>query len=394
MFNEPLVAAAMIFALFAIAEIISVASKARIPMLFIVFFGYLMLLWTGVFPADIAEKSYFVPFAAMLPAVLIVHMGTLIPFKQLKEQYKAVIIALSGVLLAVVLVLAIVAPIIGYAGAASALGPLTGGIIAYIISADKLTELGLVSLVTIPALILGIQNFIGMPLAAYFLRKRGLTIQKEIHAGTYQGKASKEEGQAEQDVETKKWKLQIPERYKTSTILLFQVFMGGALATVLGTVTGINYSLWALAIGIIGSLVGFYPGKVMERANSFGITMALLIVVVMSSLNSITPSMFTEHLPAVIFIMVIGVIGILIGGFLSSKWLKWDTNKGMPVALTALFGFPGDYILCEEVSRSLGKTKEEQETIFNDLVTPMLIGGFTTVTISSVVIASILMSFL
>ncbi|RDW20032.1 hypothetical protein CWR48_06735 [Oceanobacillus arenosus] len=391
MFNEPLVAAAMIFALFAIAEIISVATKARIPMLFIVFFGYLMLLWTGVFPADIAEKSYFVPFASMLPAVLIVHMGTLIPFKQLKEQYKAVIIALSGVIVAVILVLAIVAPIIGYAGAASALGPLTGGIIAYIISAEKLSELGLVSLVTIPALILGIQNFVGMPLAAYFLRKRGLTIQKEIHAGTYQGEASKEE---EQDVGEKKWQLRIPERYKTSTILLFQVFIGGAIATVLGTVTGINYSLWALAIGIIGSLIGFYPGKVMERANSFGITMALLIVVVMSSMNSITPSMFTEHLPAVIFIMVVGVIGIMVGGFFSSKLLKWDTNKGMPVALTALFGFPGDYILCEEVSRSLGKTKKEQETIFNDLVTPMLIGGFTTVTISSVVIASILMSFL
>ncbi|NAP00201.1 hypothetical protein FRY77_29915, partial [Halomonas sp. MG34] len=128
MIDEPIVAAMLIFALFALGEFLSVVSRARIPMLFVVMFGYLLLLWTGVFPPDIADKANISAFASILPAVLIVHMGTLIPFKQLKEQYKAVLIALSGILVAVVLVIVFVTPFVGYTSSVVGLGPLTGGI--------------------------------------------------------------------------------------------------------------------------------------------------------------------------------------------------------------------------------------------------------------------------
>jgi MFS family permease len=388
MIDEPIVAAMLIFALFALGEFLSVVSRARIPMLFVVMFGYLLLLWTGVFPPDIAEKANISAFASILPAVLIVHMGTLIPFKQLKEQYKAVLIALSGILVAVVLVIVFVTPFVGYTSSVVGLGPLTGGIIAFVITSERLQELGLVSLITIPALILGIQNFVGMPLAAYFLRKLGVSVQKELRETGYQRTA------ATQEKQEKSKKSLLPEKYQTQVILLFQVFLGAAIAVTLGSLTGLNYSLWALAIGIIGTYFGFYQGSMMEKANSFGITMALLIVVVMSSMNSITPSMFTDYLPEVLLIMVVGIIGILIGGYFSSKLFKWNPNKGIPVALTALFGFPGDYIICEEVSRSIGKDEKERKAIFNEILTPMLVGGFTTVTIASIVIASILVGTL
>ncbi|GAQ18682.1 integral membrane protein [Oceanobacillus picturae] len=388
MIDEPIVAAMLIFALFALGEFLSVVSRARIPMLFVVMFGYLLLLWTGVFPPDIADKANISAFASILPAVLIVHMGTLIPFKQLKEQYKAVLIALSGILVAVVLVILLVTPFVGYTSSVVGLGPLTGGIIAFVITSERLQELGLVSLITIPALILGIQNFVGMPLAAFFLRKLGVSVQKELRETGYQTVAATKEKQE------KSRKSLLPEKYQTQVILLFQVFLGAAIAVVLGSLTGINYSLWALALGIIGTYFGFYQGSMMEKANSFGITMALLIVVVMSSMNSITPSMFTDYLPEVLLIMVVGIIGILIGGYFSSKLFKWNPNKGIPVALTALFGFPGDYIICEEVSRSIGKDEKERKAIFNEILTPMLVGGFTTVTIASIVIASILVGTL
>lgn len=74
--------------------------------------------------------------------------------------------------------------------------------------------------------------------------------------------------------------------------------------------------------------------------------------------------------------------------------MKWDLNKGVPVALTALFGFPGDYIICEEVSRSVADNEKERQAIFNEILTPMLVGGFTTVTTASIVIASILVQTL
>ncbi|WP_449355341.1 hypothetical protein ACUL41_04495 [Virgibacillus natechei] len=393
MFNEPLVAATLIFALFALGEFLSVISKARIPMLFVVMMGYLLLLWTGIFPTDIADQANFTAFASMLPAVLIVHMGTLIPFQQLKEQYKAVLIALAGIVIAALLVMVICVPIIGYTSSIAGIGPLTGGILAHVITSEKLTELGLVSLITIPALILALQNFVGMPLATHFLRKRGATVKKEINQASFKESAATLDEVGSHEKKGTRKSL-IPEKYQTQVILLFQVFLGASIAVSLDALTGVNYSLWALAIGLIGAYFGFYTGNVMERANSFGITMALLIVVVMSSMNSITPAMFADYLPQVLLIMAVGITGILIGGFIMSKLFKWDPNKGMPVALTALFGFPGDYIICDEVSRSVSNNEAERKAIFDELLTPMLVGGFTTVTVASIVVASILVGTL
>ena len=77
-------------------------------------------------------------------------------------------------------------------------------------------------------------------------------------------------------------------------------------------------------------------------------------------------------------------------GFIGSKIFKWDPAKGISVTLTAMYGFPGDYLICQEVSRSIGRTVEEEEAILNEILPPMLIGGFTSVTVGSVIIASIL----
>jgi hypothetical protein len=87
-------------------------------------------------------------------------------------------------------------------------------------------------------------------------------------------------------------------------------------------------------------------------------------------------------------------VGLVLGGYLASKIFRWHPAKGIAVALTAMFGFPGDYLLCEEVSRSEGKTEEQRQLIWDEILTPMLVGGFTSVTTASVVIASILMSTL
>lgn len=383
-FSEPITAIFLIFALLALGEFISILSKARIPMLFIVLAGYLGLLWTGIFPSDVLEQAHLVAIASVMPAPLIVHMGTMIPFEKIKNQYKAVLIALSGVVVATIFILAVGIPIIGYKEAVSGAGPLTGGIIAFIITSEKLQEMGLVSLITIPALILGVQKIIGMPLASFTLRKYALDFKNN--------KPAKKNNHEDENNKEKNTKFFLPRKYQTPIVFLFLIFLGGAIAVALGNLTGINYSLWALVIGFLGVFFGFYKDDMMKRANSFGITMALLIIVVMESIEDVTPGMFTTYLPHVLLLLFAGITGLFIGGFIATKLLKWHPFKGVSVALTALFGFPADYILCEEVSRSVGKDADEEKEILDEILAPMLIGGFTTVTVASVLIASILIS--
>ncbi|MFJ5789426.1 hypothetical protein ACIP9G_05000 [Lysinibacillus sp. NPDC093197] len=385
MVQEPVIAAMIILGLIALGEIISVISKARVPMLFVAMMGYLILLWLGIFPKDLLENSTFLTVGALLgTAPILVHMGTLIPLRMIRSQWRAVLIAIMGMFFASLFILTIVTVFFDYQTAVAGTGPLNGGIIAVLITSEGIKELGLASLLTIPALIMALQSLIGIPLANLLLRKHATTINEQMKSGVFEAS-----GNVAFDQENDE-KLLIPKKYQTPLVLLFMLFIGGAIAVVLAKYTGIPYSLWALAIGIIGRLVKFYPERVMEKSNSFTVGMAGIIFIIIGMMNDITFEMFIDKLPAVLTILFVGVLGILLGGLLGSKLLKVNPFLGIPVALTSTFGFPGDYIVCEEVSRSIGKTEEEQKRIFNEIITPMLVGGFTTVTLGSVIIASIL----
>ncbi|WP_243297047.1 hypothetical protein [Bacillus litorisediminis] len=389
--TDPTLAVLLVLGVMVIGEIISIVTRARVPMLLVAMLGYMLLIWAGVFPKDILDTSTLAIFGSLMVAPLIIHLGTIIPFKVLKGQGKTILIALTGMIAATLLLLAIAAPIFGYEIAVSAAGPIAGGTIAFLITTEKLTEIGATHLVAIPALIVAIQGLVGMPIATFFLRRFARSVKGKMNEAGYEEVAAAVEIHGSASDETKSW---IPKKYQTNMVLVFQLFLGGALALFLGNITGINFSIWALAIGFIGAYFGFYQQNMLERSNSFGIAMVGLIFFILAPMNSVTPSMFAQSLLIVLAIMAIGIVGLIGGGFIASKFFKWDPNKGIAVALTALLGFPADYILCEEVSRSVGETDEERKAIFNEIVTPMLIGGFTTVTTASIVIASILMNTL
>ncbi|WP_078410062.1 hypothetical protein [Priestia abyssalis] len=397
MIHEPVVAAMIIMALIALGEIISIVTRARVSMFLVALIGYLLLIWTGIIPKSLVGDSKFIEIGIVLgTAPIIIHMGTLIPLKAIRSQWKAVAISLMGIIFGAGLILLLIPLMYDYKTAVAGTGPLTGGVIAFLVTSEGLKEVGLTSLVAISALILSLQSLFGMPLSANLLRRYALKFRNAVDAGTYT--ASALEAGVENVMDTEKveernaaW---IPKKYQTNLILLFQLFIGGAIAVVLDQFTGIPYSLWALALGIGGRVIGFYPDRVMERANAFTVGMAGLVFLIIATMNDITFDMFISYLPETFLIMFVGILGIFIGGFIGSKLFKWDPLKGLPVALTATVGFPGDYLVCEEISRSVGRNKEEEEMILNEILTPMLIGGFTTVTAGSVVIASILIKTL
>ncbi|WP_411342768.1 hypothetical protein ACE3MZ_13965 [Paenibacillus sp. WLX1005] len=441
MFSQPIYIATLLLILLAVGELISIWSRARVPSLLVVMGGYLLLSWMHVFPQEVITSSAFAVFGSIMVAPLVVHMGTLIPTRLIRVQYKAILIALLSTLIATVLVLLVVSPIYGYPTAVAGAGPVTGGIIAYLITTQRLQEMGLTALVTVPAVILGIHALFGMPVALNILRRYALKMQRQgffdapklesttheltahesatdesLTSATRQSASHRVEQQAnvagnqtaatqhlhanhshdheQQNTAKGNSRMLLPERLQTPPILLLLLFLGGSLAVLLNNLTGLNYSIWALAIGIIGQVAGIFPPRTMDRANTTGVAMVGLIVVVMSSMGSVTLEAVLSSIGPVLLIIVVGVFGIMLGGWLGSKWFKWDPLKGIPVAMTALFGFPGDYIICEEVSRSVGRDERERQAILDEIFTPMLVGGFTTVTTASILIASVLINTL
>lgn len=395
----PIYAALILIAILALGDYISIITKAKVPMLFICLFGYLILIWSGM-PKDLISISTLGPLGGMLVPILIVHMGTLIPFNQIKEQWRAIVVALIGLVIAGGFILLITSPIFGYNRAVAGCAPVLGGIIAALITADGLKAVGHPELLVIAMAILGVQGLVGMPIASNVLKKYAVLIKEKIKRGEITSDSVSKEKVTEEiqygtdENPSPKYKALVPRKFEVDTIMLFKLFIGGALAFFLGTITPISNSIWALFIGMAGAYFGIYRGKMLNRANSFGLAMAALIILVLGSMNNVTFKLFTTQLPAILSILAIGTVGLLIGGIIGAKIVKWPKELSIPVVLTAEFGFPGNYLISDEVARSTGSNKKERDIIMDKILPPMLVGGYTTVTITSIIIASILIKTL
>lgn len=390
--NEPVFAAMLVLALIAVGEIISVLTRARVPMLLIAILGFLVLVWTGIFPKNIVDTSTFSQIGSLMTGPLVVHLGTLIPLTLMLRQYKAVLIALGGTLIAIALVLPIITMLFGYETAVAGMGPMVGGIVAFIVTSDELKALGFTNLVAIPALVLAIHKLFGMPVASIFLRKYALILRDKI--GLADGNkytAATLEASLQQKHKSKPKK---KYEFNTANVLLFKLFLGASLGTVIGSFTGVSSTIWCLIIGVLGSALKFYNENIMDKAKASSVAILGTIFIVIASMSTVSLTQFLHFIPQILAIILIGQFGILTGGFIFSKLFRVHPYKGMSLALTSMFVFPADYILCQEVSRSVGRTEEEQQNLLNELSPPMLIAGFTTVTVASVIIASVLVKTL
>ncbi|WP_209372312.1 hypothetical protein [Brevibacterium renqingii] len=389
---EAIYAAAVVLAFIAFGELISIWSKARIPSLLVAMLGIFVFAKLGIVPESVVDDSMLVQIYTILVAPLLFHMGTLIPLRVMLKQWRSVIIAISGMLVAVLLILAIVAPLFGFDTFVAGSGPLAGGIVATSLTTEGLTAHGAASsIIVLPALVLMLQSLPSMPLTNFLLRRYATKLRD---SGELQELAEAHQAE-EEEAEQKRKLVTLPGFLVDNQLfMLFLILVGGSAATLLAVPTHIPSSILALILGILAAAVGLAPDKAMERSNSFGIAMAGVIAIVMAPLvTASVQDVINAFLPT-LTILVVGGSGIVLGGFIATKLLRWKSGLGMSVALTAMYGFPADYLLTNEVARSIARDEDEKEALLNAMLPPMLVGGFTSVSAGSVVIASVLVSLL
>ncbi|MBM6591054.1 hypothetical protein [Brevibacterium sp. RIT 803] len=389
---EGIYAAAIVLGFIAIGELVSIWSKARVPSLLVAMLGIFIFAKIGIVPDTVVDDSMLVQVYTILVAPLLFHMGTLIPLRVMLKQWRSVIIAVSGMLVAVLLIFFIIAPIFGFETFVAGSGPLAGGIVATSLTTEGLTASGAASaIIVLPALVLMLQSLPSMPLTNFLLRRYATKLRDsgELHELA----AAHHEDEA--DAAAKKKLVTLPAFLVDNQLfMLFLILVGGSIATLLSGPTHIPSSILALILGIVATAIGLSPDKAMERSNSFGIAMSGVIAIVMAPLVSASVQDVINAFLPTISILIVGGIGIVAGGYIATKLLRWKAPLGMSVALTAMYGFPADYLLTNEVARSIARDEDEKEALLNVMLPPMLVGGFTSVSAGSVVIASVLVGML
>lgn len=380
-----------------IGEAVSIRTKAWIPSVFVGAILFIIGYWT-FFPKDIVEIAGIPPVvASMMIYLLITNMGTLLSLKELKKQWKTILIALAGIGGAAVLLLTIGTIIFGREAMIVAVPPLVGGVVSSLIMSEGAEAAGLVSLSVFAIVIYVVQGFVGYPLTSIMLKKEGRNYLRKYRNGEITIDASNEVAATAEEPKLKLFN-KLPEKYNTNFFKFFRLAVVAYLAylasVLVEPIVTIHPYVLCLLFGVIASTIGFLEPRVLEKANGFGFAMLALLLFIFDGLKNATPDMLLEILGLLVGTIVIGMIGMYIFSWVMGKVLKVSKEMAFAVSLTALYGFPQDYIITNEVVESMTSDEKEKEALLNHMLPPMLVGGFITVTIVSVVLAGVFVTFL
>ncbi|WKA53790.1 hypothetical protein [Planococcus shixiaomingii] len=383
-----------------IGEIVSIRTRAWIPSIFISAILFLIGYWT-FFPADIVSLAGVPPaVATLLIYLLITNMGTLLSLNELKAQWRTILIALAGIAGIMAGLFSLGMLLFDFETVIVAIPPLVGGVVSALIMSEGAEAAGLPTLAVFAIVIYVMQGFAGYPLTSVMLKREGKNLLKKIRNNELTERKLVEDPPENPEGELREPKMfaRMPEKYNTDFFKFFRLAFVGYLAYLVSTLAApiveISPFVLCLLFGVIARSIGFLERHPLQKANAFGFAIMGLLLFIFDGLKNATPSMMLEIIYPLVACIIIGVAGMYIFSFIVGKILKVSKEMAFAVSLTALYGFPADYIITVEVINALTKDAKEREILMSHMLPPMLVAGFITVTIVSVILAGIFVGFL
>lgn len=391
-----------------IGEVVGNATKAWIPSVFVIAILFVAGYWT-IFPTDpniVTVAGLGPPLGGTLVIMLCIgHMGTVINLKQLAEQWKVILIALAGLvgMIGLVFLVGSVLGLVEHNYVVAALPPLTGGIVAAQTMSTAARDLGLTEAAVLAIAMYIIQGFAGYPLTAIMLKLEGRKLLKGFRAN---GGVTEKVGAIDEEVgnlvtEKKARKKLLPyvnSKYATTAFFIFKLMVAAMISFFLsqinigaiwGSTFKISSAVWQLIVAIVLTELGFFEEDILNKAKSYGFLMFVLMIFVFAGLADATPEMLLKLVGPILIILVTGVAGMAVFAGVMGKILKVGVPMAIAVACTALYGFPPNVILTEEGVNAISETPEEKDYLMGKMLPMMIVGGFVTVTITSVIVAGI-----
>ncbi|XXD08626.1 hypothetical protein ACMYSN_21420 [Klebsiella sp. R445] len=389
----------IIFILYA-GDVISTRTKAWIPSVFVCAVLFLTGYWT-FFPADIISQAGINTSVALLMMyLLITNMGTLLSLRELMRQWKTVIISLAGIAGITVAVFAVSLMLFDHNTALVTIPPLVGGVVSSLIMSQGASNAGLVDLSVLAILMYVMQGFAGYPLTAIMLQREGKALLARYRSGDYRPAHADGDPTLLAPGEETMPRLfrRIPTSYNTAYFKFLRLAIVACLAWFVSDLAkpwvSISPFVLSLFFGVVFTSLGFLEKHTLHKANGFGFAVMALMLFIFDSLNKATPEMLLRLLYPMLALIATAIVGMYIVSWLVGKALGVSGAMSFAISLTALYGFPADYIITNEAINALTQDEKERQILTQHMLGPMLVGGFISVTIVSVILAGLLVGYL
>ena len=380
----------IVLIVFALGDIVGKLTKGKLSGMMVVMLLFLVGFLTKLFPADIIDQGGLTALSKLAIAMVLFNMGTTLNVKQLVEEWRTVLMA-ALCMLASCIVMLLVTPIIGFDTVLVGMPVINGAAMATSLMASAAAEKGLATAAALCAVIYSVQNFVGAPIASAMGIRYGKKLLKAYRENPAQFK--KQEAGNGGSV-----KVSFADKHKewySANVMMALVAAGSWIAHILGDLTPINYSIWALLLGVACAASGLVPTKPLQKSNSYGLMMVAVFGSIIPSLAKVSLSDLGTMAFQTIVLFIAALIGVALVGWVLPTWkLVGDRDLAIGIGVEQFLGFPSNVVICREVGDAVGETPEEKAFIEDTLNVPYVVGGITVITVLSTMLAGFVMNML
>lgn len=377
----------IVLAIFGIGDILGVFTKAKLSSVFVVMLLFLVGFMSGFLPDDTIEQAGLSQIGRWCTGFIVFHMGTMINMKELANEWRTVVTSIIAMVV-VILAAIIVIPVIGRDSALVSIPILNGGIVATQIMTTAAMDKGLALAAAMGTIVYAVQKFCGTPFASYFGTKEAEIVVKNFR----EKNLAIAEGRLEEEVVVSK-KQTFYEKHKKYYGAFTNLGITGFfvyIASLIGDVTGISLSIWALFLGAIVSQLGVVPPRIMDDAKASGLLNMAAFASIIPSLASISLEQLGSLSLQVVALFASTMVVLYISFSVLPLWkIIGSKNMALGVSAGQLLGFPATYLIANEIATAVAETDDEKQAIL-DVITPKyVVSGLATVTSLSIIMAGI-----
>lgn len=375
---------------FALGDIVGKITKGKLSGMMVVMLLFLVGFLTKLIPADIIDQGGLTALSKLAIAMVLFNMGTTLNVKQLIEEWRTVLMA-ALCMLASCLVMLLVSPIIGFDTVLVGMPVINGAAMATSLMASAAAEKGLATAAALCAVIYSVQKFVGAPIASAMGIRYGKKLLKAYRENPAQFKKQETGNGASA-------KIFFADKHKewySANVMMALVAAGSWVAHILGDLTPINYSIWALLLGVVCAASGLVPTKPLQKSNSYGLMMVAVFGSIIPSLAKVSLSDLGTMAFQTIVLFAAALIGVALVGWVLPTWkLVGDKDLAVGIGVEQFLGFPSNVVICREVGDAVGETPEEKAFIEDTLNVPYVVGGITVITVLSTMLAGFVINML
>lgn len=369
MFEFDIIQSGLVIAgLFVLGEVISRKMKAILPAVLVSGILFMALLWTGIAPQDMVERSRLDVLMPVGMMFVILSMGCNTSLRELAANWRVVLLAAVSYIFELCMILLVMSLIFGRN---MAVASFPGSSAAALIIQEQARAFGYNDCIILSVLLLFMNGMVACPIVGQLIKKEASRLLKE----GISGEPEKPNAVAA--------KLSAGQSGGSTYVSFFKFYIGAWICQRLSGLIGVSPYVLCLVLGVVFSELGFFHKDEFERTKASGFLFFIMMAMILNGFSASTPQMLLRVLLPIITVLCTAVLSLTLASLVMGKILGFSPYMAVALGFNIMVGFPVNLMLSQDMIGYLTDDKEQQAYLMEKIGNRMVLAGFTSTTFLS-----------